>query len=168
MRTPRPSLHALLASSGWNYPTVTETPPGPNGGSEEAGEVAAAVREAPHERPDGGRVLQVGRVQGRALEVLAETREQGAVAWIDGSTVSITSRLVDPSNAPSCAGPENVLNDVPYYRDGGGQSIDMACGPSSSHAGTVAQLRADGSVDFLADSTRAAVYDALITRAGHD
>ena len=100
--------------------------------------------------------------------IVSETREQGAAAWIDGSTASITSRRVDPSNAPSYTGPENALNYVPYYRYGGGQSIDMAYGPSSSHAGAVAQLRADGSVEFLADSTPAAVYDALVTRAGND
>jgi len=40
---------------------------------EKPGGVAAAVREAPHERPAGGRVLQTGRRRGRALEVLAAT-----------------------------------------------------------------------------------------------
>lgn len=100
--------------------------------------------------------------------LVSETREQGAAAWIDGSTACITSRRIDASNAPTYAGPENALNYVPYYRYGGGQSIDMEYGPSSSHAGVVAQLRADGSVEFLSDSTAAAVYDALVTRAGAD
>ena len=100
--------------------------------------------------------------------IVSETREQGAAAWIDGSTASITSRRVDPTNAPTYTGPENALNYVPYYRYGGGQSIDMAYGPSSAHGGIVAQLRADGSVDFLADSTAPQVYDALVTRAGGD
>ncbi len=100
--------------------------------------------------------------------LVSETREQGAAAWIDGSTACITSRRIDASNAPTYAGPENALNYVPYYRYGGGQSIDMEYGPSSSHAGVVAQLRADGSVEFLSDSTAAAVYDALVTRVGAD
>jgi prepilin-type N-terminal cleavage/methylation domain-containing protein len=100
--------------------------------------------------------------------LVSETREQNAAAWIDGSTASITSRRIDASNAPTYTGPENALNYVPYYRYGGGQSIDMDYGPSSVHAGAVGQLRADGSVEFLADSTPPAVYDALVTRAGAD
>ena len=44
----------------------------------------------------------------------------------------------------------------------------MDYGPSSQHGGVVGQLRADGSVDYLADSTAASVYDALVTRAGAD
>jgi prepilin-type N-terminal cleavage/methylation domain-containing protein len=100
--------------------------------------------------------------------LVSETREQKAAAWIDGSTASITSRRIDASNAPTYTGPENALNYVPYYRYGGGQSIDMDYGPSSAHGGVVGQLRADGSVEFLVDSTGAAVYDALVTRAGSD
>jgi prepilin-type N-terminal cleavage/methylation domain-containing protein len=100
--------------------------------------------------------------------VVSETREQKAAAWIDGSTASITSRRIDPNNAPTYSGPENALNYVPYYRYGGGQSIDMDFGPSSPHGGVVGQLRADGSVAFLEESTTAAVYDALVTRAGAD
>jgi len=100
--------------------------------------------------------------------LVCETREQNAAAWIDGSTASITSRRIDASNAPTYTGPENALNYVPYYRYGGGQSIDMDYGPSSAHAGVVGQLFADGSVDFLVDSTAAALYDALVTRSGAD
>jgi len=100
--------------------------------------------------------------------VVSETREQKAAAWIDGSTASITSRRIDSSNAPTYTGPENALNYVPYYRYGGGQSIDMDYGPSSAHGGVVGQLRADGSVEFLADSTAADVYDAFVTRSGSD
>ena len=100
--------------------------------------------------------------------LVSETREQKAAAWIDGSTASITSRRIDASNAPTYTGPENALNYVPYYRYGGGQSIDMDYGPSSAHGGVVGQLRADGSVEFLSDSTAAPVYDALVTRAGAD
>jgi prepilin-type N-terminal cleavage/methylation domain-containing protein len=100
--------------------------------------------------------------------LLSETREQNAAAWIDGSTSSITSRRIDASNAPTYTGPENALNYVPYYRYGGGQSIDMDYGPSSPHGGVVVQLQADGAVQFLADSTAPAVYDSLVTRAGGD
>jgi len=71
VRTPQPPLHALLASTDWAFPTARETAHGPHGGSEEADGVAAAVREAPRERPDGGRVLQTGGDRGRTLEVLA-------------------------------------------------------------------------------------------------
>jgi prepilin-type N-terminal cleavage/methylation domain-containing protein len=98
--------------------------------------------------------------------LLSETREQNAAAWIDGSTSSITSRRIDASNSPTYTGPENALNYVPYYRYGGGQSIDMDYGPSSAHVGVVGQLLADGSVQFLADSTEPTVYDGLVTRAG--
>jgi prepilin-type N-terminal cleavage/methylation domain-containing protein len=100
--------------------------------------------------------------------LLSETREQNAAAWIDGSTSSITSRRIDASNSPTYTGPENALNYVPYYRYGGGQSIDMEYGPSSAHGGVVAQLQADGAVQFLADSTAPAVYDSLVTRAAGD
>ena len=100
--------------------------------------------------------------------VLSETIEQNAAAWIDGSTASITSRRVDSNNAPSYSGPDIALNYVPYYRYGGGQSIDMEYGPSSAHAGFVAQLLADGSVSFLSDATPPQLYDAFVTRAGAD
>ena len=100
--------------------------------------------------------------------VLSETIEQNAAAWIDGSTASITSRRVDSNNAPSYSGPGIALNYVPYYRYGGGQSIDMEYGPSSAHAGFVAQLLADGSVSFLSDATPPQLYDAFVTRAGAD
>ena len=100
--------------------------------------------------------------------LVCETREQNAAAWIDGSTACITSRRVDASNSPTYTGPENALIYVPYYRYGGGQSIDMDYGPSSEHARVVAQLRVDGAVEFLADSTSPEVYDALVTRAGGD
>ena len=100
--------------------------------------------------------------------LLSETREQNAAAWIDGSTASITSRRIDPSNAPTYTGPENALNYVPYYRYGGGQSIDMEYGPSSAHAGVVSQLSADGAVQFMVDSTAPSVYDGAVTRAGGD
>ena len=43
---------------------------------------------------------------------------------------------------------------------------DMDYGPSSAHVGVVGQLLADGSVQFLADSTEPTVYDGLVTRAG--
>jgi len=100
--------------------------------------------------------------------VLSETIEQNAAAWIDGSTASITSRRIDPNNAPSYSGPEIALNYMPYYRYGGGQSIDMEYGPSSAHAALVAQLLADGSVSFLSDATPPQLYDAFVTRARAD
>jgi prepilin-type N-terminal cleavage/methylation domain-containing protein len=105
--------------------------------------------------------------------LVAETRDVGAPAWIDGSTAAVTARRFDPSNPPSYAGPELPLNFTPYYeveRDPSGnkmyQAIDSLYGPSSLHAGGVFHLLGDGSVRFLTDTMDADVYEAMASRAG--
>ncbi|MBS0266444.1 MAG: DUF1559 domain-containing protein, partial [Planctomycetes bacterium] len=68
-------------------------------------------------------------------------------------------------NAPDYAGPENSLNYSPYYV-ANGQGVDAQFGPSSQHVGGVAHLFADGSARTISPTIAAAVYDALVTRAG--
>ncbi len=96
--------------------------------------------------------------------LIAETREQNASVWIDGTTASITSRRVDDNNAPSYAGVENSLNYTPYYVYGGGSSINLLYGPSSMHAGVVCHLYADGSAQPIAETMAPVNYNALVTR----
>ncbi len=95
--------------------------------------------------------------------LIAETREQNASVWIDGTTASITALRFDDNNSPSYAGVENPLNYTPYYVYGGSSSIDMLYGPSRMHAGIVCHLFADGSAQPIAETTSPGIYAA----AGH-
>ena len=104
---------------------------------------------------------------------IAETREESAAVWIDGSVAAVVARRYDPSNPPSYAGPEISLNYTPYFfaeRDGGGhrlyRCIDSVYGPSSMHPGGVFHLFGDGRVRFLSDEMDARIYDALVSRDG--
>jgi prepilin-type N-terminal cleavage/methylation domain-containing protein len=97
--------------------------------------------------------------------LVAETQEGNAAVWIDGGTASVTSRRYDDSNPPSYAGNDIAINYTPYYQ-AGGQGIDSLWGPSSMHVGGAHHLFADGSVHFLSQNLSAAIYDALVTRAG--
>ena len=99
--------------------------------------------------------------------VIAETREQNAAVWIDGTGAAAVGRRFAVDNVPSYGGNELSLNYEPYYQWGDStDSIDSLYGPSSMHPGLVGHLFADGSARFIADSIDRAVYDALVTRAG--
>jgi prepilin-type N-terminal cleavage/methylation domain-containing protein len=99
--------------------------------------------------------------------VIAETREQNAAVWIDGTGAAAVGRPFDVNRVPSYGGASVSLNYVPYYQWGdAADSIDSLYGPSSAHPGVVGHLLADGSARFIADTIEPSVYDALITRAG--
>lgn len=96
--------------------------------------------------------------------LIAETREQDAAVWIDGSAASVSALIYDPNTA-SFSDPVVSLNYTPYYPSGG-QGIDCLWGPSSQHVGGATHLLGDGSVRFLQDTTDVMIYTALTTRAG--
>jgi prepilin-type N-terminal cleavage/methylation domain-containing protein len=126
-----------------------------------------------HRRPDGSIYYQSETrlkdiSDGLSNTVLiAETREQDAAVWIDGTGATAVGRRFVIDNVPSYGGAELSLNYQPYYAWGDtADSIDCLYGPSSMHAGLVGHLLADGSARFLADTIDPVVYDALVTRAG--
>lgn len=96
--------------------------------------------------------------------LIAETREQNAAVWIDGSASSVSTLIYDP-NTPSFSDAVAALDYTPYYPSGG-QGIDCLWGPSSFHVDGANHLFADGSVRYLMDTIDAAVYAAETTRAG--
>ncbi len=99
--------------------------------------------------------------------LIAETREQDAAVWIDGTGAAAVGRRFVVDSVPSYGGAELSLNYQPYYAWGDSvDSIDCLYGPSSMHAGVVGHLLADGSARFIADTIEPGVYDALVTRAG--
>jgi hypothetical protein len=107
--------------------------------------------------------------------VLAETRDVGAAAWIEGTAAAIAGKRYDGQNSPSYAGPEISINYFPYYQverntDGSKQydSIDCLFGPSSLHAGGAYHLFGDGSVHFLSQYMNAGTYQALCSRNGNE
>jgi len=124
------------------------------------------------EHPDGVIYHLVGTRLNEVLDglsntiLVAETREQDAAVWIDGSTASLASRRFDENNTPSYAGNEIPLNFTPYFVYSLQNAIDCLYGPSSMHAGGVLHLYGDGSVRFLSDGISTAVYDAAVSRAG--
>lgn len=124
-------------------------------------------------KPDGviyaqSRTRIADITDGTSSTVLAaETREQNAAVWIDGGTASLTSRRYDDANAPSYAAADIAINYTPYYNSAG-QGIDCLWAASSMHSGGAHHLFGDGSVRFLTQFMSAAVYDALVTRAGNE
>src|SRR5262249_28943859 len=97
---------------------------------------------------------------------IAETREENAAAWIDGSAAAVTSRRFDLKNTPSYAGAEASLNYTPYYDPFGTLGITCVYGPSSEHPGGAMHLFADNSVKFISNSVPVNVYDAITSRNG--
>lgn len=98
--------------------------------------------------------------------MLAETREQNAAVWIDGTGAAAVGRRFQVENVPSYGGAESSLNYAPYYEWGdSNDSINSQYGPSSMHAGQIAHLLADGSVRWINNAIEPATYDALITRS---
>ncbi|HET6880555.1 MAG TPA: DUF1559 domain-containing protein [Pirellulales bacterium] len=96
--------------------------------------------------------------------LIAETREQNAAVWIDGSTAAVSTLIYDP-NAADYSDAVISLDYTPYYPSGG-QGIDCLWAASSQHAGGANHLFADGSVQFLFDEIALPVYEAQTTRAG--
>jgi prepilin-type N-terminal cleavage/methylation domain-containing protein len=97
---------------------------------------------------------------------LAETREQNAAVWIDGSTASVSTLIYDVNSA-TFSDLVGSLNYTPYYPSGG-QGIDCLWGPSSMHSGGAMHLFGDGSVRFINNEIAVDVYTAFTTRAGKE
>ena len=100
--------------------------------------------------------------------IIAETREQGAAVWIDGSTASLCARWADSTNFPTFGGASCSINYTPYFAAGGPlmNPIQQTYGPSSEHEGGANHLTGDGSVRFVSENINAALYESLITRNG--
>jgi prepilin-type N-terminal cleavage/methylation domain-containing protein len=132
--------------------------------------LGATTIESLWKKPDGaifwqGRIGPADLTDGTSHTLfIAETREQNAAVWIDGSASSLSALIYDPNSA-TFSDVVASLNHTPYYPSGG-QGIDCLWGPSSWHVDGANHLFADGSVRYLMDTIDAAVYAAETTRAG--
>lgn len=97
--------------------------------------------------------------------LVAETREEKAAVWIDGSTAAVATRWFNLMTAAPYQGTSLSINYKPYYPPGAG-GISQLYGPSSQHVGGAHHLMADGSVRFISDNTDINLYDAIGTRNG--
>jgi prepilin-type N-terminal cleavage/methylation domain-containing protein len=97
--------------------------------------------------------------------LIAETREERMMVWIDGGTAAVVARRYDDTNSPTYAGPEISLNYRPYFDY---DNPFSEWGPSSRHVGGAFHLYGDGSVHFISDNISADVYVAAATRAGSE
>jgi type II secretory pathway pseudopilin PulG len=99
--------------------------------------------------------------------LVAETREQDAAVWIDGSSAAVTARPLGPM-AQGFAANAVAINHKPYYTAGqfGVPDIQQDWGPSSRHPTGANHLLCDGTVKFLSERISVAAYDALATRNG--
>ncbi len=98
--------------------------------------------------------------------MIAETREEKAAVWIDGTTASVAARWLNVMS-PSFAGNSVSINYEPYFPGGlFPGSIGQNWGPSSQHTGGAHHLLCDGSVRFLSENLDVGTYDALTSRNG--
>ncbi len=98
--------------------------------------------------------------------MIAETKEDKASVWIDGTSASVAARYM-VLVPPTYAGPKCSINFQPYFQGGVfPNSIGQNWGPSSMHVGGAHHLLCDGSVRFISENLDANVYDALTTRNG--
>lgn len=99
--------------------------------------------------------------------MVAETREQDAAVWIDGTSASVAARWFDPTGVnPPYGGPTTSINYTPYFTYPLPNAINQLYGPSSQHVGGAHHLLCDGSVRFISQNVSVFTYDALATRAG--
>ena len=104
--------------------------------------------------------------------VIAETRDQDAPVWIDGSSAAFCARWFNAANAPTSSPPSPLaytgntssINYTPYFPNLMG-GINQVYGPSSFHQGGAQHLMADGSVHFLSENINVVTYDRLVARA---
>lgn len=97
--------------------------------------------------------------------LLAESKEENASVWIDGSAATICARWANPMAGPPYAGSTVSINYTVYYPAALG-GVQQTWGPSSQHTGGAHHLLADASVQFLSQNLDVNVYDALTTRNG--
>jgi hypothetical protein len=97
--------------------------------------------------------------------VVAETREEEMMVWIDGGPAALVARPYDEGNPPTYGGRRISLNFRPYF-----SYINPTAeyGPSSQHPGGAFHLLGDGSVHFISENISERVYVSLATRAGND
>jgi prepilin-type N-terminal cleavage/methylation domain-containing protein len=94
--------------------------------------------------------------------LVAETREEKASVWIDGSSAAGTARTFTSSGT---IGTTTAINVTPYYSNAFG-GIAQTWGPSSQHTGGTHVLLTDGAVRFISENISATTFDSLVTRAG--
>jgi len=98
--------------------------------------------------------------------MIAESREERASVWIDGTTATVAARYMVPV-PPTFAGNTTSINYRPYFQGGiFPNSIGQEYGPSSRHVGGAHHLLCDGSVRFISENIDVVLYDSLTTRNG--
>ncbi len=97
--------------------------------------------------------------------MIAETREESASVWIDGSSASVAARWLDLTS-PAYSGNTVSINHTPYFPSVFPGSIGQNWGPSSFHTGGAHHLLCDGSVRFLSETMDVLLYDGLASRDG--
>lgn len=99
--------------------------------------------------------------------MLAETRDQGAPVWIDGSAAAVAARWL--AGPPTYAGNSTSINYKPYFVGyPANMAIDQYYGPSSQHTGGAHHLLADGAVRFISENIDVNTYDALVSKSGSE
>ncbi len=100
--------------------------------------------------------------------LIAETRDDNAMVWIDGTGATVMSRWVDASATnPLFGGASNGINYTPFFNAGDLMNpLQYNWGPSSTHTGGAHHLLGDGSVRFISQNINVLTYDSLVTRAG--
>lgn len=100
--------------------------------------------------------------------ILAETREESAAVWIDGTTASVAARWFDYTR-PDLSGQTVSINYTPYFPGPPlvpTNPIEQLYGPSSMHPGGAQHLLGDGSVRFISQNLNVLTYDALVSKSG--
>ncbi|SFI86466.1 DUF1559 domain-containing protein [Planctomicrobium piriforme] len=143
-----------------------------------ASTVTTLMSEAYGYKPDGaiypGRSTKIRDItDGTSNTIMvAESREQNASVWIEGSTASLVATWFNPAACAAppfdCAGTTSAINYKPYYTALTPTSISSEYGPSSLHTGGAQHLLCDGSVRMLSDNLSLVVYKALVTRGAGD